>query len=293
MHSNIDIQPACDVVSVTGESPVWSSRDNALYWVDVRSNRIFRMSASGSVTDWDVGERVSSVGFRRDGGLIGTFRSGIYAIDISACGTQATKTLIVSPELAAGTRPKEGKADASGCWWFGSTCDANEPLGGYFRLFPDGHYVQISDGVTMANGLAVNASGDKVLAADSITNTIWSWSVDLESNTLAERQVFSRGEGVTGLIDGATFDDEGYYWCALFGEWAIARYSPDGRLVRKIQLPVKYPTMCAFGGENLDTLFVTSSQFHAVNDTEGQPLAGRLFKIDGLGSRGINEREFG
>ena len=293
MNAHSIINPACDVVSITGESPVWSSRHNALYWVDVRSNRIHRMDASGSLTNWDVGERISSVGFRRDGGLIGTCRSGIYAIDISACGTQAVKTLIAAPDLPNGTRPKEGKADASGCWWFGGTCDGNEPLGGYYRLFPDGRCQQVSDGVTMANGLAVNARGDTVMAADSISKTIWSWSVDLESNTLSERQVFSRGEGVSGLIDGATFDNEGYYWCALFGEWSVARFSPDGRLDRTIRLPVKYPTMCAFGGDDLGTLYVTSSKFHAMEDPEDQPLAGALFRIDGLGSRGVTEHEFG
>lgn len=293
MNENIHISTACDVVSVTGESPVWCSGENSLYWVDVRSNRIHRMDSEGKTTGWEVGERVSSVGFRREGGLIGTFRSGIYAIDISPCVTHATKTLIVAPKLAAGTRPKEGKADACGCWWFGSTCDENKPLGGYYRLFPDGRYEHISDGVTMANGLAINECGDTVMAADSISKTIWSWSLDVENNILSEKKVFSRGEGVSGLIDGATFDNEGYYWCALFGEWSIARFAPDGQLDRTIRLPVKYPTMCAFGGDNLSTLFVTSSKFHATDDSDYQPLAGALFRIDGIGSRGIREHVFG
>jgi len=145
----------------------------------------------------------------------------------------------------------------------------------------------------MANGVAVNAKGDIVMAADSISKTIWAWSIDVKNNTLSERRVFSRGEGVNGLIDGATFDEDGYYWCALFGEWSIARFSPDGSLDRTIRLPVKYPTMCAFGGADLRTLYVTSSKFHADNDLDLQPLAGSLFKIEGVNTRGVEEREFG
>lgn len=293
MEKKFNINTACDIVTVTGESPVWSSRENSLYWVDVRSNLICRMNSSGETATWDMGERISSVGFRKDGGLIGTLRSGIYAIDISLCGKHVVKKLIISPDLADGTRPKEGKSDACGYWWFGSTCDENKPLGSYYRLAPDGSYSKISDDVTMANGVAVNAAGDKVMAADSISKIIWSWSMNVEKNTLSEREVFLDGKDIDGLIDGATFDEAGYYWCALFGAWSIARFSPEGKLDRLVQVPVKYPTMCAFGGSDLQTLFVTSSQFHEMNDTGNPALAGALLRIDGLGVKGVREYEFG
>lgn len=293
MSENIKINTACDGFSVTGESPVWSSRENSLYWVDVRSNAICRMTSSGETSRWDVQERVSSVGFRKGGGLIATLRSGIYAIDISSCGSSASKVLITNPLLPVGTRPKEGKADACGYWWFGSTCDENEPLGGVHRLSPDGECTQISGDVTMANGVAINASGDTVMAADSITNTIWSWSMDVGNNVLSERRVFSKCSDIDGLIDGATFDEEGNYWCALFGAWAVARFSPDGNVDKIIRVPVQYPTMCAFGGDDLRSLFVTSSRFHAMKDLQEQPLAGALFRIDGIGFRGVVEHEFG
>lgn len=145
----------------------------------------------------------------------------------------------------------------------------------------------------MANGLAINGRGDKVMAADSISKTIWFWSNNAENNCLSEQGVFSHCEQVDGLIDGATFDEDGNYWCALFGAWSVARFSPEGQLDRIVQVPVKYPTMCAFGGEDLRTLFVTSSHFHAINDDALHPLAGALLRIDGLGSRGVKEHMFG
>lgn len=293
MSNAVNIDVACDIISVTGESPVWSSRENALYWVDVRSNCIHRMKSNGEKNTWNVGERISSVGFRKDGGLIGTFRSGIYSIDIDEGKGSAGRKLILNPDLPAETRPKEGKSDACGYWWFGSTCDGNKPLGGYYRLSPDGTCTHLSSDVTMANGLAVNACGDKVLAADSISKTIWAWSLDVENNKLSKQSIFAECKDINGLIDGATFDEEGYYWCALFGESLVARFSPEGELVRTIEVPVKYPTMCAFGGDDLATLYVTSSKFHAMESNEDHALAGSLLKIEGVGVRGVKEHEFG
>ncbi|MGE8397307.1 MAG: SMP-30/gluconolactonase/LRE family protein [Comamonas sp.] len=293
MAAQITISKACDDISITGESPVWSSREKALYWVDVRSNAICRLDSSRQVRRWDLQERISSIGFRKDGGLIGTLQSGIYKIDISPCEKYAIKNLITNPRVPIGTRPKEGKADARGYWWFGSTCDENKPLGGYHRMSPDGKCVQISGDVTMANGVAINASGKRIMAADSITNTIWTWSMDVEKNAISDRHVFNDGKNIEGLVDGATFDEDGFYWCALFGAWSVAKFSPEGELVQKIRVPVQYPTMCAFGGEDLKTLYVTSSKFHAQHDLTNQPLAGALFKIEGSGSRGITEHEFG
>lgn len=289
----MNIVPACEIVSITGESPVWSIRDDSLYWVDVRSNCIYRMNAFGSTTRWDVGERISSVGFHRGGGLVGTMISGIYAIDTSRSGTKAKKNLIIKPKLPEGTRPKEGKADANGSWWFGGTCDENQPLAGHYRLSPDGQCIQLSDGITAANGIAVNPAGDLVTAADSISNTIWSWDVDVKNNSISERKVFYSGKDLEGQIDGATFDAEGYYWCAIFGGWSIVRISPKGKLDRIIKLPVKYPTMCAFGGTDLRTLFVTTSKFHSMGTQDERPLDGKLLRIDDLNMHGIQEREFG
>ncbi len=94
-------------------------------------------------------------------------------------------------------------------------------------------------------------------------------------------------------VDGATFDAEGYYWCALIRDGAVGRFSPDGRLDRIVRMPVQHPTMCNFGGENLDILYVTSGHiFLTPEEKAAQPLAGSLFAVHGLGVRGVPEPFF-
>jgi sugar lactone lactonase YvrE len=105
--------------------------------------------------------------------------------------------------------------------------------------------------------------------------------------------VFASTADLGGLPDGATVDADGCYWCALFGAGAVARFDPKGRLISTFRLPVKNPTMCTFGGEGLDILYVTSARA-LMSETElaCQPLAGALFAVTGLGAAGLAETSF-
>lgn len=89
-------------------------------------------------------------------------------------------------------------------------------------------------------------------------------------------------------VDGASFDADGYDWCALIGDGAIGRFDPEGRLVQMVRLPVTHPTMCNFGGPDLDVLYVTSGTVFL----NPAPLAGALFAVHGLGISGIAEPLF-
>jgi sugar lactone lactonase YvrE len=95
-----------------------------------------------------------------------------------------------------------------------------------------------------------------------------------------------------GRPDGAAVDREGYYWICHVGGWHVSRYSPDGKIDRVIGLPVQRPTMCAFGGKNFDTLFITTATYPLSKTALAkQPLAGGLFAID-VGVRGLDEPFF-
>src|SRR5690606_27632193 len=96
-----------------------------------------------------------------------------------------------------------------------------------------------------------------------------------------------------GRVDGATYDSEGYYWFALINGWSVIRLDPKGRIDRVVKLPVRRPSMCCFGGDNLDILYVTTSSIN-LGDGElaQQPLAGTLLAIHGLGVHGLPEPFF-
>ena len=133
----------------------------------------------------------------------------------------------------------------------------------------------MQDGLTVGNGIAWSADDRSMYLADTFTKTVWRYDFDLASGVLANRRPFISTTHISGFVDGATVDADGCYWAALFRGGAVAQFDPDGRLVRQIRLPVSNPTMCAFGGPDLDVLYVTSaSRFLDETQLREQPLPG-------------------
>ena len=294
MKRRLKIEVACHPECQNGEAPVWSEREQALFWIDTRGALLFRRDIHGKVDSWSLGERTGAIGLRKDGGLIATLASGIYAIDIDGVGQPVRKALLATLDLAEGLRLKEGKTDPGGRWWFGSVDDRRTPEGSFYRLAPDGQCDVVDRGILVANGIAFPAAGNRMFTADTLGGTVWTYDLDPSSGAVTNKRSFFSTDELPGYVDGATFDDEGYYWCAFFGDWAVARISPAGHIDRMVRLPVQYPTQCGFGGPDLDIMYVTTSLSHVkAAEAAGQPLAGALFQITGLGVRGIPEPMFG
>ena len=129
--------------------------------------------------------------------------------------------------------------------------------------------------------------------ADTLAAMVWRYEFDIAAGEIANRRLFVSTDPAGGAPDGATVDADGCYWSALFRGGAVAQFDPDGKLVRRVALPVSNPTMCAFGGPGLDVLYVTSARrFLDQTQLRAQPLAGRVFAIHGLGARGLPEPKF-
>ncbi len=119
--------------------------------------------------------------------------------------------------------------------------------------------------------------------ADTDPKTIWAYDYDEATGTAENRRVFAQVEVADGQggPDGASVDSHGFYWCAVFANGCLLRFDPDGRLERRIAMPVKYPTMPAFGGADLKTLFVTSATWPIpVHERKSHPLEGGLFAME-------------
>jgi sugar lactone lactonase YvrE len=127
--------------------------------------------------------------------------------------------------------------------------------------------------------------------ADSLLYAIFAYDFDTESGQISRKRVFARTHP-PGFPDGSTVDADGYLWNAEFNSWRVVRYAPDGRIDHVIELPVQLPTSCAFGGPNLDVLYVTTaSQKMTAGELEAQPMAGALLALD-VGVSGVPEPRF-
>ncbi len=94
-----------------------------------------------------------------------------------------------------------------------------------------------------------------------------------------------------GFIDGATVDTQGGYWLALVSAGKLRRYRADGTIDRDIALPCSNPTKPAFGGADMQTLFVTSAKMAIRPDAPGAEANGAVFAL-APGFQGLAETPF-
>jgi sugar lactone lactonase YvrE len=287
-----EIEVAHHGADIVGECPMWHPTEKRVYWVDTRRPALQRLEADGTVRHWNMPSNIGSFVFRRDGGVVAGLKQGFSAVDLET----GTVTPILDPEPdRPENRLNDGRCDRRGRYWCGSRDPGDvNPGGSLFRLDPDFNCERMDTGFIVSNGMAFSPDDRTLVFGDSRGETMWRYDLDLESGRISNKRVFLSTVGLPWRIDGATFDSEGYYWCALIGDWSIGRFDPEGRLDRIVRLPVSHPTMCNFGGPDLDVLYVTSGTvFLSEAERVRQPLAGALFAVRGLGVRGLPEPIFG
>ena len=264
--------------AVLGEGPVWSETRNAILWVDIKGQRLHRYCLdTGTGEHWDMPERICWVAERVNGGLIAGQDSGFAFID--------TPTMTISsighPEKdRPGNRFNDAKVDPQGRLWAGTMHDTeSEPTGALYCLRPDLTWRRHDEGYIVSNGPAFSPDGRILYHCSSATREVFRFDLH-DDGTLSNKRLFIRLNADDGYPDGITTDADGGLWVARWLGWGISRYRPDGRLDRKIPLPVARVTSLTFAGPDLDRLFVTTASIGlGAGDRENQPDAGGLFEV--------------
>lgn len=262
-----------------GEAVVWSPFEQAIYWSDIFGKKLFRKDNHGT-KHWDLSQGLTSLGFGQSGELIGTLEDGLYRLNLASGEHQR----IASPTLNyADIRFNDGAVDTRGHYWAG-TMHKQDPfthsVGSLFRFSSSGQHSTEDYGFHVPNGPCFSADGRWMYHTDTLVRqTVFVCELDAAGQLLSRRKfVQIKQENV--YPDGMCLDAEGNLWVALWGGWGVNQYSPDGRLLRHIKLPVAQVTKCVFGTQKLDTLFITSaSEYLQPEDKVAQPLAGALFSV--------------
>ena len=287
-----NLRVAVPSANLIGESPVWSTREQALYWIDVEGKLVQRFDpASGAVERWAMPEVTSCVGLRNAGGLVAGTRTGFVFLDT----TTGAVTPIVHPEADfPGNRFNDGKVDRAGRFWAGTKNIANspEPTGSLYRLDSDRAAHRIDHGFSCVNGIAWSVDDRVMYLCDTWLRRIYSYDFDRDAGIARNRRVFAELTPAQGYPDGLTVDASGFIWNAHYDGWRITRYAPDGRIDRVLHMPVQHVTSLTFGGPDLRTLFVTSASMRLKPEARmQQPLAGHVLALE-PGVTGIAEPSF-
>ncbi|PZW42019.1 SMP-30/gluconolactonase/LRE family protein [Pseudomonas sp. URMO17WK12:I2] len=287
-----------DARNAVGESPVWSPGDQALYWADIPNKRLYRWSlADASTQSWEADEMLACIAQRADGSWVAGMQSGIFQLTAGNDGRLSGERLVGVSHAREQMRFNDGRCDRQGRFWAGSMLmdmAAGANVGALYRYDGTGQATLpvLLDDLIVPNGLGFSPDGRVMYLSDShpSVQTIWAFDYDIDSGTPHNRRLFVDMNDYPGRPDGAAVDADGCYWICGNDAGLIHRFTPSGRLDRSLEVPVKKPTMCAFGGANLDTLFVTS--IRPGGNLDDQPLAGGVFALQ-PGVSGIAETPFG
>lgn len=251
----------CPVQCRLGESPVWVGERAELLFVDVTGQRLYRFSPqSGSLERLSLEEDIGFVAPARAGGYVAGLRSGIWLLDERA---RKRRCLARNPADARSVRFNDGGIDPHGRLIIGTIDETRrDARAGLYRLDPHG-LSEIAAGLMTSNGVAFAPDGRTLYHSDTPRFVIYQRTYRPQSGEVGPMREFARldpNASDRGRPDGAAVDACGCYWSALYEGARVNQYDPSGRLLAERAVPVRSPTMPAFGGADLKTLFLTSAQ---------------------------------
>jgi sugar lactone lactonase YvrE len=277
-----------------GECPLWSPVEGRLYWIDIDGQAVNRHDpATGLDETRPAPGRPGSIALTpTPGRLLVAIEGRLAFLDWSSGDWQ--DWILLEPE-GQGNRFNDGRCDRAGRFWVGSMLadtSARRQTGILHRVEPDGTATAVRSGIGVPNGLAFAPDGRTMYFADTHRDLVWAYDFDPEGGDASNERVFLDFATLPGRPDGAAIDETGCYWIACVYGSAVLRVTPDGTVDRQVPLPVAKPTMPAFGGPDLSTLFVTTIGGGGTHQVDpSQPDAGALFAVD-VGVRGLPEPLF-
>ncbi|MFC1960357.1 SMP-30/gluconolactonase/LRE family protein [Chloroflexota bacterium] len=275
------VELVLDAQAVLGEGPLWDEREKKLYWVDIVSQalHIYDPAAEENKT-YDVDQMVGTVVLSETGGVLLAVQNGFARYD---CATEEL-AILVDPEAdKPANRFNDGKCDPGGRFWAG-TMDVTAAVprkGGLYRLDPDMSVHTMLTEVSISNGIVWTADHKTMYFNDSIPGTVTAFDFDNETGSISKPRIVIQVPEKMGVPDGMAIDSEGLLWIAHFFGGAVHRWNPNtGKVLETIELPATNPTACAFGGANLDELYITTARDSLSEEQLTQePHSGGLFRV--------------
>ena len=286
-----------DARNGTGESPVWHGAEQSLYWVDIPARKLWCWTlATGQTSSWTAPEMLACIApMAAPNAWIAGAESGMCRLTTHADGVLGFDLLAPVVHAMPGMRFNDGRCDRQGRFLAGTmlmNMATGARVGCVYSYQKHSKVTKLLDGFITPNGMAFSPDGGTMYLSDShpSVQAVWAFDYDTETGTPSNRRLFIDMNQFPGRPDGAAVDADGCYWICGNDAGLVHRFTPDGNLDRSLAVPVKKPAMCAFGGADLDTLFVTSIRPEGI-DLSDQPLAGGVFALR-PGVRGLPEPEF-
>ena len=276
-------QTISDKPMLLGECPLWHPEESALYWIDISAHAVYRYDpVSQQQKKWTLPSEPGCIALHSEGGLLVAMRSGMARLDTDTC---QVNMMAPAPYDLQAFRFNDGRCDAAGRLWTGTLVDARDKPAGRLYRFAYGHFTEFNHPVTVSNGIAFSPDAGTMYHADTAAHRINAYDFELSTGTPSNGRIFQsfssdKLNDYDGRPDGAAVDSDGAYWIAMYEGGQLLRFAPSGKLLQSVKLPMMCPTMMAFGGEDLKTLFITSvRQKRSPSELDQYPLSGYVVSI--------------
>ncbi|WP_114779315.1 SMP-30/gluconolactonase/LRE family protein [Botryobacter ruber] len=268
-----------DAKATLGEGAIWHPEEKKLYWVDIEGKALHIFDpATNQDKQFPTSARIGTVVPVAGGCALVALQNGIHKMDTET----GELTFITNPLQEPDIRFNDGKCDPAGRFWVGTIAlDAREGAAVLYRMRRDQSMQQMLDGVTNSNGICWSLDAKTMYYIDTPTLAVDAFDFDNISGKLSNRRTIIHIPKGEGQPDGMTIDAEGKLWVALHGGGAVTRWDPEtGKLLQKVTVPAPNTTSCAFGGENLEVLYITTAR-EGLNEQElnQYPQSGGLFAV--------------
>lgn len=273
---------------MVGEAPVWDEREQALYLLDIPSQRVLRYDpVSQDLRDWKTPSAPTALALGQDGNVFVASGDAILTLDLAS--GECTKVARATDQAPNATL-NDGRADRQGRFIVGSCCTdfaSPTPVGGIYSM-SQGQCVRIADDIAFSNGTCFSPDGGTLYFADGACNAIYAFDYDVATGRPGARRQLADTAALGGMPDGATVSADGRIWVAINPGGKVAAYRPDGVLDMVVDIPASRPGSVTFGGANLDRLFVTTLDPVCFGEPTDDA-AGYLYVVDGIGASGLPE----
>lgn len=263
---------------ILGEGPIWHAERKCCFWVDIERGILYEYNWVSKVTrTWSFDYKVTMVIRGTNNNLILGLNGGIARFDLKS--ERLEWLLDIETELKE-NRCNDGACDSQGRLWIGTMhMDFKQGAGSLYCIDKNLNILKKLDKVTVSNGIVWSLDNKRLYYIDSPTQVVQSFIFKEETGEISFEKNVIQIPVEMGTPDGMTIDQEGMLWIAHWGGFGIYRWNPlDGKFMDKIEIPVPNVTSCAFAGESLDHLIITTARGN-LNEEELKkyPESGNIF----------------
>lgn len=282
--STRDFRAVLDRAMQLGECPIWHAEESALYWIDIPGHTVHRLHTDTHVhSSWALPSEPGCIALTDSKFLLVAMREGVSLLNTETGKFEPYAAAPYDPSLG---RFNDGRCDALGRLWVGSLYDPRDRPGGSLFCMERGTIRDLGRPVTVSNGIAFSGDNRVLYHSDTTAHRITAYDFDLATGALTGERLFhqfstDKSHSYGGRPDGAAVDSEDAYWCAMYEGGRILRLAPSGEILQEVPLPVRCPTMVAFGGPDFRTLYVTTARHNRpTEELDRYPLSGCMLAIE-------------